>query len=273
MATQFGTAASIAAKFRALIADDQRSSREAITRLLQEDESIEIVDRCVNGREALEAIDRYSPDMMFLDVHLPELAGFQVLESSGGKVPAVVFLSALDRYAAQAFEADAADYILKPFQDERLLQAVARAKLRVQMERGKMFTNNEAISAAGPSVELPAPGPETQYAERLAVRSAGRIFFQKVLQVDCFTAAANYVQVHTGTQVHRIRCTMNHLEARLDPRRFARIHRCTVINLDRLKDIRPLPHGDYIVTLIDGKEFTLSRNYRPKFRKLLSSLS
>lgn len=272
MATEFSTAAYIAAKFRALIADDQRSSREAITRLLQEDDSIEIVDKCVNGREALEAIDRYSPDMVFLDVHLPELAGFQVLESSGGKVPAVVFLSALDRYAAQAFEADAADYILKPFQDERLLQAVARAKLRVQMERGKMFTTQEPLSATVPVPEV-TPAQENQYAERLAVRSAGRILFQRVHDVDCFTAAANYVQVHTGPQIHRIRCTMNHLEARLDPRRFARIHRCTVINLDRLKDIRPLPHGDYIVTLLDGKEFTLSRNYRPKFRRLLSSLS
>jgi two-component system, LytTR family, response regulator len=271
MATDFSTAAYFAAKFRALIADDQRSSREAITRLLQEDDSIEIVEKCVNGREALEAIDRYSPDMVFLDVHLPELAGFQVMESRAGKVPAVIFLSALDRYAAQAFEADAADYILKPFQDERLLQAVARAKLRVQMQRGKMFTTQEPIPVAGPVPET--PGPENQYAERLAVRSAGRILFQKVQQVDCFTASANYVQVHTGTQVHRIRCTMNHLEARLDPRRFARIHRCTVINLDRLKDIRPLPHGDYIVTLLDGKEFTLSRNYRPKFRRLLSSLS
>jgi len=271
MATEFNTAAYIATKFRALIADDQRSSREAITRLLQEDDSIEIVEKCVNGREALEAIDRHSPDMVFLDVHLPELAGFQVVQSSGGKVPAVVFLSALDRYAAQAFEADAADYILKPFQDERLLQAVARAKLRVQMERGKMLTTNEPISPGAAPEQIPAQ--ETQYAERLAVRSAGRIFFQKVQQVDCFTAAANYIQVHTGAQIHRIRCTMNHLEARLDPRRFARIHRCTVINLDRLKDIRPLPHGDYIVTLLDGKEFTLSRNYRPKFRKLLSSLS
>ena len=272
MATEFSTTAYIAAKFRALIADDQRSSREAITRLLQEDDSIEIVEKCVNGREALEAIDRHSPDMVFLDVHLPELAGFQVVQSSGSKVPAVVFLSALDRYAAQAFEADAADYILKPFQDERLLQAVARAKQRVQMERGKMLTAHQPIPATDPAPE-PTSGQETPYAERLAVRSAGRILFQKVQQVDCFTAAANYIQVHTGAQIHRIRCTMNHLEARLDPRRFARIHRCTVINLDRLKDIRPLPHGDYIVTLIDGKEFTLSRNYRPKFRKLLSSLS
>jgi two-component system, LytTR family, response regulator len=258
-------------RFRALIADNQASARQAISRVLEDDDSIEIVSECATGSEALAAIERHSPDMLFVDVQLPDVHGFQIAESSNGRVPAVVFVSALDRFAARAFDADAADYVIKPFQDHRLLQAVERAKLRVRMERNGVTQSRGAERTNGvhalPLHESP------KFLERLAMRNGDRIFFQKVQNVDSFTSAANYVNVHCGPQQHRMRSTMSELERKLDPRHFVRIHRCTIINIECLKEFRPLPHGDYLVKLVDGKELTMSRNYRHRFRQALSALS
>jgi len=258
-------------RFRALIADNQPSARQAISRVLEHDDSIEIVSECSTGNETLAAIERHSPDMLFVDVQLPDVHGFQIVESSIGKIPAVVFMSALDRFAARAFDAQAADYVVKPFQDHRLLQAIERAKLRVQMERNRLSMPNIGPQAAS----LPRfQGQENpKYLERLALRNGDRIFFQKVQNVDCFTSAANYVQVHCGAQQHRMRSTMSDLERQLDPRQFVRIHRCTIINIECLREFRPLPHGDYMVKLNDGKELTMSRNYRHQFRQALTALS
>jgi two-component system LytT family response regulator len=255
--------------FRALIADDQSSARDAISRLLEDDDSIEMVTECANGNEALAAIAEHAPDMLFVDVQLPDVPGFQVVESSGGKIPAVVFMSSLDHYAARAFDAHAADYVVKPFHADRLLQAVERAKLRVQMERNGITLPGTANRTPNREV-MPQ---EPKHLERLALRNGDRIFFQKVQLVDCFTSAANYVHVHCGTQQHRMRSTMSELEKKLDPRLFVRIHRCTIINIECLREFRPLPHGDYMVKLIDGKELIMSRNYRRSFRQALSALS
>src|SRR5689334_4194995 len=137
------------------------------------------------------------------------------------------------------------------------------------MERSRL-----SVLAPSRSVPLLVPIPESpKYLERLALRNGDRIFFQKVQQVDSFTSSANYVQVHCGAQSHRMRSTMNDLEKKLDPKQFVRIHRCTIINIECLREFRPLPHGDYMVKLVDGKELTMSRNYRQQFRKALSALS
>jgi len=262
-------AALVQSRFRALIADDQRSARDAISRVLDDDDSIDIVSECENGNEAIAAIAEHAPDMLFVDVQLPEVPGFQVVESSG-KIPAVVFTSALDRYAARAFDAHAADFVVKPFQHERLLQAVERAKLRVQMERSRVVLPAQtSLESSDPQLTTQAP----KYLERLALRNGNRIFFQRVQLVDSFTAAANYVFVHCGTQAHRLRSTMNELGRKLDPKQFIRIHRSTIINLECVREFRPLPHGDYLVKLLDGKELTMSRNYRQQFRQALSRLS
>jgi two-component system LytT family response regulator len=207
--------------------------------------------------------------MLFVDVQLPQVPGFQVVESSSEKIPAVVFMSALERFAARAFDAHAADYVVKPFHDERLLQAVERAKLRVEMERSRIHLPG----TTKPSIPIVSNQESPKYLERLALRNGDRIFFQKVQLVDSFTSAANYVQVHCGSQSHRMRSTMNELERKLDPRQFVRIHRCTIINIECLREFRPLPHGDYMVKLIDGKELIMSRNYRQLFRKALAALS
>lgn len=256
-------------KFRALIADDQSSSREAISRVLQQDDTVEVISECTNGNDALAAIADLGPDMLFVDVQLPGVPGFDVVESSGN-IPAVVFTSALDRYAARAFDAHAADYVVKPFQEERIQQAVERAKERVQMQRSRILFSPSV--ERWNEVESPVAQSSPRYVERLALRNGDRIFFQKVQQIDCFTSAANYVIVHCGPQSHRMRETMNHLERQLDPKQFVRIHRCTIINIECLREFRPLPHGDYMVKLIDGKELTMSRNYRQNFRNALSAL-
>jgi two-component system LytT family response regulator len=271
MATDSISAATFAqSKFRALIADDESSARETISRILEGDDSIEIVSECANGNQALAAIAQHAPDMVFVDVQLSEIAGFQVVEASE-KIPAVVFTSALDRYAARAFDADAADYVLKPFQDERLVQAVERAKLRVQMERSAIMT---PPIVHPPQISEPRlPMQPQKYLERLTLRNGNRMFFQRIDEVDFFASSANYVVAQCGVQSHRMRSTMNDLEHRLDPRQFVRIHRCTIINIDSLREFRPLPHGDYAVKLKDGRELTLSRNYRQQFRDALSALS
>lgn len=256
-------------KFRVLIADDQRSSREAISRVLKQDDTVEVVSECANGNDALAAIAHLGPDMLFVDVQLPGVPGFDVVESSAN-IPAVVFMSDLDRYAARAFDAHAADYVLKPIQQERLQQAVERAKERVKMERSRIVFSAPAEYLSGAEPQLTQSSPK--HLERLALRNGDRIFFQKVQQVDCFTSAANYVHVHCGPQSHRMRVTMSQLERQLDPRQFVRIHRCTIINIECLREFRPLPHGDYMVKLNDGRELTMSRNYRPSFRNALSAL-
>ena len=149
------------------------------------------------------------------------------------------------------------------------MQAVERAKLRVQMERNKI-----ALPKTDRLAPVLVPNQESpKFLERLALRNGDRIFFQKVQLVDSFTSAANYVQVHCGSQAHRMRSTMNELERKLDPKQFVRIHRCTIINIECLREFRPLPHGDYMVKLVDGKELSMSRNYRQQFRKVLSALS
>jgi len=237
--------------------------------VLQQDDTVEVVSECTNGRDALTAIADLGPDMLFVDVQLPGVAGFDVVESSGN-IPAVVFTSALDRYAARAFDAHAADYVIKPFQQERIQQAVERAKERVQMQRSRILFSAPVEHWNG--FESPVAPSAPRYVERLALRNGDRIFFQKVQQVDCFSSAANYVIVHCGPQSHRMRETMNHLERQLDPKQFVRIHRCTIINIECLREFRPLPHGDYMVKLIDGKELTMSRNYRQNFRSALSAL-
>jgi two-component system LytT family response regulator len=272
MATNSIHAAAIAqSRYRALIADDQYSAREAISRVLGDDDSIEIVSECVNGNEALAAIEEHAPDMLFVDVQLPDVPGFQVVESSNGKIPAVVFTSDLDRYAARAFDAQAADYVIKPFHDQRLLQAVERAKMRVQMERNKIVLPDKESVSSGSSFSDMQDG--ARYLERLALRNGNRIFFQKMQLVDSFTSDANYIRVHCGPAEHRMRSTMNELERKLDPRQFVRIHRCTIINIECLREFRPLPHGDYSVKLTNGRELTMSRNYRQHFRDALSALS
>jgi two-component system LytT family response regulator len=248
---------------RALIVDDEPLAREGVRMLLAEDAEVTVIGECSNGREAVISIIERAPDLIFLDVQMPEMSGFEVLEEVGiDKMPVVIFVTAYDKYALQAFEVHALDYLLKPFTKERFLKALVRAKAHIRRRADvgpKLLALLEEMKIA------------EKYLERLVVKSAGRVFFLEVEEIDWIEAAENYVRLHVGRDSHLVHGTMNGLEARLDPDRFLRIHRSAIINLKRVKELRPLFHGEYVVILQDDTQLTSSRSYREKLQALLNN--
>jgi len=245
-------------KIRALIVDDEPLGRERIRTLLREDAEVEVVGECADGRQAIAAVERLKPDLLFLDVQMPEMDGFAVVDAIAAQhMPAIIFVTAYDRYAVQAFEVHALDYLLKSFDRERFQSAVARAKQEIRRSREGAL--NERLAGLLEDLES-----RKQRATRVVIKSAGRIFFLPVEEIDWVEAADNYVRIHAGIEAHLVRETLQSLEGRLDPAKFLRIHRSTIVNLDRIRELHPLFHGDYAVRLRDGTELTLSRNYREK---------
>ncbi len=243
-------------KIRTLIVDDEPLGRERIRTLLGSDPEIEITGECGDGRQAITAIEKFSPELLFLDVQMPELDGFQVLEAiTPRQMPFVIFVTAYDRYAVQAFEINALDYLLKSFDRERFLTALRRAKDEIQRSREGHWNDR----LAGLLEDLQA---RKKVLTRIIIRSAGRIGFLRVEEIDWIEAADNYVRLHAGRESHLIRETLQSLEKRLDSTKFLRIHRSTIVNIDRIQELRPLFHGDYSVKLVDGTGLTLSRKFR-----------
>ena len=251
------------AKIRAVIVEDEPLGRERIRTLLRGDREIEIAGECANGREAVATIAKLKPDLVFLDVQMPEMDGFEVLESIDSEaMPVIIFVTAYDQYAVKAFQVHAIDYLLKSFDRERFEQALRRAK--AEIANGRKEELGERLAALLEDLQQQRARPE-----RLVVRSGGRILFLRVEEIDWVAAADNYVCLHAGRETHLLRETMAGLEQRLDPEKFLRIHRSTIVNLDRIQDLKPLFHGDYVVRLRDGTELVLSRTYREKLEKPL----
>jgi two-component system LytT family response regulator len=251
-------------RIRTLIVDDEPLARDKVRMLLGKDPEIEIIGECANGQEAVEVIERESPDLVFLDIQMPGLDGFGVLKKVGaGRLPGVVFVTAYDQYALHAFEVHALDYLLKPFAQKRFNEALQRAKIQIRKPPDGSL-NQQLLSLLG------GLSGAQRYLERLVIRSTGRVFFLKVDDVDWIEAAGNYLNIHLGNEAHLLRETMNSLESQLDPRKFVRIHRSTLVNIERIKELSPLFHGDYIVTLKNGSRLTLSRSYREKLDTLLN---
>ena len=249
---------------RVVIADDEPLARNRIRRLLSGENDMEIVAECKNGREAVDALQRHQPDLMFLDVEMPELDGFGVLENVGAEqMPVVIFVTAYDQYAVQAFETHALDYLLKPFDEERFQKALQRA--RGHMERAKSGEVAARLLAMMHDVR-PQPTPAS---DRLVIKSGGRVVFLKSEEIDWVEAAANYVRIHTGNDEYLMRETMNAFEAKLDARRFMRIHRSIIVNLEKIKELQPCNNGEYIVVLRTGKELSLSRSFRDRIQDYL----
>ena len=247
-------------RISALIVDDERLSRKRIRRLLAEAPDIDVAGECGNGQEAVKAMAELRPDLLFLDIQMPGLDGFGVLEAIGGdRQPMVIFVTAYDDYAVRAFEVHAFDYLLKPFDRKRFDDALARA--RAQMERTEGGELSQRLLALMQTLEARRGRPE-----RIAVKSGGNVVFVKLAGVDWIEAADNYVCLHCGPEVHTLRETMNALEGRLDPGRFVRIHRSTIVNVDRIKSLQPWFRGDWSVLLQDGTQLTLSRSYREKLK-------
>ena len=251
------------AKIRAIIVDDEPLGRERIRTLLADDSDIEIVGESADGRKAVSSIAKLNPDLLFLDVQMPEMDGFEVLESiAGAEMPVVIFVTAYDKYAVKAFQVHALDYLLKSFDRDRFTEAVRRAK--TEIAKGREHHLDERLASLLEDLQERRPRPE-----RLVVRSGGRILFLRVEEIDWIEAADNYVSLHVGRESHLLRGTMASIEERLDPRKFLRIHRSTIVNLDRVAELSPLFHGDYEVRLRDGAKLTLSRGYREKLQEPL----
>jgi two-component system LytT family response regulator len=246
---------------RVLLVDDEPLVRRGLRAFLAAEPDVTVVGECGDGRDAVRVIRAERPDLVFLDVQMPELDGLGVVDAleEDERPPALVFVTAYDAYALRAFEVHAVDYLLKPFDEGRFRTALARARQRL--------ARADTPAPGDPRLEalLRELRPAPAYAERLLVRTASRMLPVPVAAIDWIEAADNYVRLHVGAERHALRETIKGLEARLDPRRFARIHRSTIVNLDRVREVRPLPSGDCVLLLLDGTQLSLSRGYREAF--------
>ena len=254
-------------KIRTIIVEDEPLARERMLNLLETDDAIEVCAECGDGRSAVEKITELEPDLIFLDIQMPELDGFGVLaELSMPKLPAVVFVTAYDQFALKAFEVHAVDYLLKPFDRERFRAALQRAKTRIGSRQTSPTEEN--LRALIAEVR-----PESKAIQKIAIKSSGRVTFVKVEDIDWIEAADNYVEIHAGTAAHMLRETMTALSTRLPAEKFVRINRSCIVNLERVKELQPMFHGEYTVILNDGTKLTLSRNYRTSLARLMGNAS
>jgi two-component system, LytTR family, response regulator len=258
----------MAALIKAVIVDDEALAREAIRLRLASESDIEVVGEAANGPDAVDLVRHSEPDLMFLDIQMPGMDGFEVLEKvAAHHLPIVVFVTAHDRYALRAFETHALDYLLKPFTASRFHDAVDRARFEVaragdhEMHLRLIEVMNERQRARD---RESAQGSASRYAVRLAVKHNQRLILAKVADIDWIESSANYLQLHMAGATYLVRMTMSEIERQLDPDRFARIHRSTIVQLDRIRDIAAALHGDFDVTLRDGTVLRLSRNYRDR---------
>lgn len=229
----------------ALIVDDERLARQRLRRLLDTHPDVAVAGECASGPEAVEFLANQHADVVFLDIEMPGLDGFGVVEAIEGRPVVVVFVTAHDAHAVRAFDVAATDYLLKPFDSERLERCLQRVRARSEALR------HEAQ-------------PLRQRPNRLAVRSGGKVFFVKMEEIDWVEAADNYVILHLKQQTHILRETMNSIQTRLDPSKFVRVHRSRIVNIERIQELQPCMHGEYVIVLHDGTQLTLSRSYREK---------
>jgi two-component system LytT family response regulator len=250
---------------RVVLADDEPLVRRGLRTFLDAEPGLAIVGEARNGPEAVDLIRTERPDLVFLDVQMPELDGFGVLDAlEGERLPAVVFVTAYDEYAIRAFDVHAVDYLLKPFDEERFRVALRRVRARLGERRQQSLDERlEAVLA-----ELRA---REQYADRLLVKNEGRVTVVQVDDVDWIEAADNYVRVHTARGRYLMRESIKGIERKLNPRHFARVHRSAIVNLARVRELQPLFGGEYVIILSTGSKLTLSRGYRDAFRERLGS--
>lgn len=252
-------------RIKTIIVDDEPLARQTLRILLDADPDIDIVSECANGADAVDAIDTLSPDLVFLDIQMPELDGFDVLSTlDDGAAPVIVFVTAFDAYALKAFEVHAFDYLLKPFTDARFATALAQAKLEVEHREVRALSERLLALLADRERERP-----NRFLTRVLVKSASRVTFLKVAEIDWIEAAGSYVQLHVGAKEHLLRESLNALEAKLDPELFLRIHRSTIVNADRVRELRADAYGEYLVVLDDGTELKMSRARRERIQARL----
>jgi two-component system, LytTR family, response regulator len=247
-------------KLRALIVDDELVARRRIRRLLTAEPDIVVAGECADGASAVNAIERERPDLVFLDIQMPELDGFGVLRRIDlRELPSIVFVTAYDRYALRAFDVHAIDYLLKPFTRERFRRALGRAREQIRRR-----SEDPGLSALAEALRNPP-----RYLNRVGVRTSSRIVLVDLADVDWIEAADNYVRLHSQRREYLLRETLASLEQQLDPQRFARIHRSAIVQIDRIAELHPAKHGDMDVVLKTGEILTLSRTWRDAVAKWL----
>jgi two-component system LytT family response regulator len=256
---------------RAVIADDEPLARTKLRLLLDSEAEIRVVAECHNGAQTLAAIRSCRPDLLLLDIQMPDLDGFQVLgEISPKEMPVVIFTSAYDQYAIRAFEANALDYLLKPFDQSRLHQAIERARLELRKSRDREITHRILDLLSQVRSEKQAV-PE--FDARLVIKTKGRIVFLNVDEIDWVEAAANYVRLNVGKESYLFRETISGASERLNPSQFIRIHRSMIVNVRKIKELIPVNSGEYVVVLKSGKELSCSRGYRTNVQHLIDKSS
>jgi two-component system LytT family response regulator len=251
------------APIRVLVVDDEAPARAALRRLLSDDPELEVVGCCADGASALAAIRTSAPEVLFLDVRMPRLGGFEVVEAAGENPPRVVFVTAHSGHALEAFDAAAVDYVLKPFDDERFARAVARAKAAVRADRTVALAQRLSGELAG------GARPPARYLERISIPAGDSVRVVPVAEIDWIEAQDYYVEVHTGGRGYLLRRTLKEFEERLDPRQFARVHRRAIVNVGFVQSLHPASHGERDLLLRDGTRLKLSRVYRERLRDLL----
>ena len=260
---------------KAIIVDDEALARKNLEALLRDDPDIEIISQCGSGAEAVKLIRKTPPDLLFLDVQMPEIDGFAVLRKiTPLSIPAIVFVTAHDQYALRAFDAHALDYLLKPFSDERFAVTLERAKNQIRQRNDADLSRKlQALLTEHAGAESESAPADPDYLSRFLIKEASRVFFVKAEEIDWIEAADYYVNLHTGSKSHMLRETMSDLEERLDPNRFLRIHRSAIVNLHRVKEVLARPGGEYLVILKDGSQLKLSRSRREQLENVLQYLS
>jgi two-component system, LytTR family, response regulator len=250
---------------KVLVVDDEPLARQGLCQLLAADPDFTSVDEARDGREAVAAIRERRPDLVLLDVQMPELDGFGVVRDVGAdRMPAVIFVTAHDRYAIQAFEISALDYLRKPVAADRFAQALARAKVTLR-------TQPAADASRRILYLLETIAQPHRYLKRLAVRAAGKTIFVDVADLDWIEAAENYVKLHAGKTAHLLQVAMSTLESALDPEHFLRVHRSAIVNVQRIKELQPLVHGEYAITLAGGARLRSGRTYHDRLAALTAN--
>lgn len=250
-------------KIRTLIVDDVNLARQRI-RILLRDPEIEIIGECAEGFETVKAIKELQPDLVFLDVQMPEMDGFEVIESIGvEEMPTVIFVTAFDEFALRAFDNNAVDYLLKPFDEERLNKAIIRAKRRIKAQASTDVEEKLRLL-------LKDVRNEPKYLKRIPVKSSKGTNLVTIEEIDWIGAADHYLELHVERETYLIRGKITEMEQKLDPEKFVRIHRSTIVNIDRIKSFQPMFNGDQIIILKNGTELNMSRTYHEKLMLLLS---
>jgi two-component system LytT family response regulator len=252
---------------RAAIVDDEPLARRRIRNLLVEARDVEVIAECANGKEAIGSLEESPPDLLFLDIQMPEIDGFDVLRAIGvGRVPVLILVTAYDQFALRAFEAHALDYLLKPFDDERFEAALQRARERIrQQQGGELDVRLRAL--------LDEVRGDRGYLQRLVVPAGHRSVFIRTEQIDWIEAERNYVRLHVGGRAYLLRDNLSRIEGSLDPATFCRIHRSTIVNIDRIQAVESLFRGEYLVVLHDGTKLTSGRSYRRNLHTVMGKQS